>query len=119
MLIKKDATKFPKISAETIHVPELGGEVEVRPLRASERWKFIDDCAADASNDVRVAKLMARSIFDCDGEQLASEDQWIGFGIAHHASYESLAATVIRLSGFNAGDAEKNLPTQSDASASA
>lgn len=111
-ILKKDVPASILPPTRTVSVPELGGEVVVRPLRLSQRLE-LSARDAQANGDARhqydhVSALLAYSVVDRNGEPIYSAEEWEVFGAQYLASVLKLWQEVYAVSGLNQDEAEKN-----------
>ncbi len=106
MAINRAQLILPSLPKEAVEVPELGGEVIVAGLPLSKRLEL---SAGQRRGDwLNVSRLLEACVLDPDGVPLMSVAEWEAFGAAHFDAALRLVQVAQRLSGLDAGDAEKN-----------
>lgn len=88
-ILKSDLPAQLLPEPRAVDVPELGGEVLIRPLTLSERLGLSQARAgtplpdSDAARFAHIAPLLALAVVDGNGEPLMSVAQWEAFGGPH------------------------------------
>lgn len=114
MPIKRADIVLPTLpEKQVVSVPEMGGDVIVRPLLLSDRL------ALAAERDKGVAKsfthfaaLLSVAVVDEDGEPLLTRDEWEAWGARNYAAALRVWDVAWDLSGLDATAAEKNSNAQ-------
>lgn len=119
MPILKADIPAPLLPQEKIAaVPELGGDVIVRPLMLSDRLALAQEFRANGrpKDFAHIASLLAYSIVDANHEQLFTADQWEAWGSVHTTAALELWDVAWGLSGLATDAAEKNSEAQNSSS---
>lgn len=100
--------------SQVVPVPELGGDVVVRPLLLSDRLALaaqrVDGHAKDFAH---FAGLLAMSVVDANNEPLFTRDEWEVWGARHYAATLKIWDVAYELSGLGQESAEKNSEARS------
>lgn len=102
-VLKKSDIKSPALPKETVQVDALGGEVVVKGLLMTERIALFQD-----PSGATVARLLASTVFDGDGQQLFTEQEWDVWGATNFVASLDLFKVAKRLSGLDAEVEAKN-----------
>lgn len=100
--------------SKTVAVPELGGDVVVRPLLLSHRLALAQS-ARNGANFSHITRLLSYAVVDGEGESLFDVDEWEKWGSLHMESTLMLWDVAYELSGLG-GDVEKKSTAQSSSS---
>jgi hypothetical protein len=101
------------IRQETVHVPEWGGDVQVRGMTGGERDALEDAVVTfrRGKKEVDLRKFRARMVAICvvgeDGQQLFSADDVDGLAEKSAVALVRVFDVANRLSGLNAEDVEE------------
>lgn len=103
----------PPLAREVVPVPELGDDAQVlvAELSLAARLEFEDALRSHgkrASTHALVPRLLALSVLGDGDAPLFNAEQWEAWGARHRDRSVQLFNVAMRLSGMNAGDAEKN-----------
>lgn len=117
-LLKKDVPAPMLPDQRVVSVPELGGEVIVRPLLLSDRLALAREARVnDKPKDFgHIASLLTHAVVDAEGEQLFTTAQWEAWGSLHMLAALSLWDAAWSMSGLDTDAAEKNSQAQSSSS---
>lgn len=113
-VISREAVAAPaELAREVVPVEALGGDVIVTELSLDQRLDFEDavrrvHAKPGATQHALVPHLLARAVVLDDGAPLYTLQQWQTWGARHKAASLQLFLTAMRLSGLDAGEAEKN-----------
>lgn len=112
MLIDREKVSVPDVPKETMDVPELGGEIEVRGLMLNESLRCY---SLSSQNDGRLdmAALLASTVYAADGKPLWTKEQWDSWGGVNASAAMRIASVSMRVSGLLKDDAEKKPETPS------
>lgn len=117
MTIKKSDVKLPTLpEPRAVSVPELGGDVMVRPITLSERLSLGDQIRDHPNVNVIYPALLERAVVDADGLPLFTFAQWEAFGAQHTERALELFNAAFDLAGMNKDAAEKKSKAQSSSS---
>ena len=108
MVINRDSLKPPTLPKETVHCPELGGDVVIRGPMASARISLQRMANADMGVEKLAPVLLASSVVDADDKPLFTEEQWDAWGGGHYTAYLNLFNVAMRLWGFASEENRKN-----------
>jgi hypothetical protein len=105
-MLKKDVLVPTLPEQRIVSVPELGGEVIVRPLLLADRLALANEPrdAALRAKSIQfghIAALLTYAVVDGDGEQLLSTSEWEAFGALHIKAAMALWDAAFELSGLN------------------
>ena len=118
-LLKKDVPEPMLPEPRAVPVPELGGEVIVRPLLLSQALGFRERFRNGSGRDyAQVPALLAQTVIDGAGEVLFSEQQWEVWGAVNPVAALKLFNEAWPLSGLATAeeDDEKKVSEQSSSS---
>lgn len=110
LLSKDDILKADDIKAETVGVPEWGGEVLVRPLSGRERDQYEADSYVQRNGQMEVdprnarARLVVMCVVDGDGKPLFTRDDVAALGEKSAAALDRIFTAAARLSGLSEAD---------------
>jgi hypothetical protein len=108
-LLTRDAIlKAEDLKAETVPVPEWGGEVLVRGLRGSDKDSFEQGLFVNekfSAANVR-AKLVARCMVDAEGSRLFSDEEALALGEKSAVALDRVYEVAQRLSGIGKKEIE-------------
>jgi hypothetical protein len=122
-LIERSAAPVaPTLPQETVSVAELGGDVIVRGLLLSERWRLMDVtekaqavCPGESEEQAQtragreiVFSTLAVCVVLADGLPLWKPADWDAFGSKHPKVVLDLYKLSNRLAGLDGKDNEKN-----------
>lgn len=108
MVISRDSLKPPTLPKETVHCPELGGDVVIRGPLASARIALQRMASADASVEKLAPVLLATSVVDANEQPIFTQEQWDAWGGGNYTAYLNLFNTAMRLWGFDREENRKN-----------
>lgn len=112
-LTKQQIIEAKDLPLETVHVPEWGGEVDVRGLSGADRDSFEDETVKFNGGERVVnvinlrARLCARCMVDEKGERMFSEDEVAELGRKSGAALARVFAAAQRLSGLSPEDVKE------------
>lgn len=113
-VLKKGAPTLPQ--EKTLSVPELGGDVILRPLTLSQRFTLREWAAKNAEDENatyrHLVQLLSICVVDADHQPLFTADEWERWGGVHFEAVMLLWDEVYNLSGLNPEAAEKNSKAQ-------
>lgn len=120
-LIKKSDVQAPAIPAESVvEVPELGGEVIVRPLLMRDRLALANEPRDALDPRVHgfgsISALLTYSVVDADHMPIFTTAEWEAFGAQHMEAAMKLWAVAWEVSGLKAVVEEKKDSAPSSAS---
>ena len=116
-ILKSEVTPVPALPApEVVPVPELGGEVVVRPMLLSDRLRLMRLRDGRPKDYAHIAELLACAVVDANGEELFSAEDWEAWGRIHTGAAVRLWDVAYKLSGLSSEDAEKNSPAVQNSS---
>lgn len=110
LLSRDDILKAEDIAAETVSVPEWGGEVLVRGLTGRERDTFEADLLVRRGGQMEVdprnarARLVALCVVGDDGKRLFTRDDIGALGEKSAAALNRVYEMAARLSGLGESD---------------
>lgn len=126
MPILKADVQAPVLPQERLHlVPELGGEVIVRPLLLSDRLALAQRSMVDGQvkEFKHIAALLASAIVDANHEPLFTVEQWETWGSANMRAALDLWDAAWEMSGLDPAVSKKKSdagnPQSDDAGAEA
>lgn len=98
------------LKSEVVHVPEWGGDVEIREMTAGERAAFADLFAGDSVPTDSQARMVQMCAIDDEGERLFEESDIEALSAKSGSALQTLSQKVMELSGMDVSleDAEKN-----------
>lgn len=99
MVLKKEDIARPVRRAETVDVPELGGEVIVRQITLSlyrEALRF----SMTHDDEVPIARILADCVVDADQKPVFDEAEWEVWSTAHFPVVIRLYDKIEQLSGL-------------------
>jgi hypothetical protein len=109
MALNRAQISIPVLPKEAVDVPELGGEIIVSGLPLSKRLELY---AGQSRGDwLNVSRLLEACVLDPEGVPLMSVAEWEAFGAQHFEAALRLVQVSQRLSGLDAEEAGKNLPS--------
>jgi hypothetical protein len=114
MILKRDQIlNMEDLPAETVHVPEWGGDVLVRGLSGSERDEYEQEIVRMNGRDVSMnlrnarAKLVAKVTVDEGGNRIFSDDDVRALGKKSAAALERIFNIGRKLSGMSDTDIQE------------
>lgn len=112
MAILKSDVQMPVLPKERLHdVPELGGEVIVRPLMLSDRLALAQHPAFQTNGRPtefkHIAALLEFAVVDANHEPLFSAEQWDAWGSQHIQAALALWDVAWQLSGLDTERSKK------------
>ncbi len=108
-VLARENLNIPVLPAETVEVPEWGGEVVVRALSLSER----DGLGGIDPNTFR-RHILARCVTGASGTSLMKESEWDATGSLHPDLVNRLTEKILRLSGMLVEAPNADRATESD-----
>ena len=111
MLTRDEILRADDLSLTSVEVPEWGGAVYVRALRAGEREQLERQIRHDDTLQGFRELVVATAVSDGAGEPLFSQDDLPALAAKNGAVVDRLAQEILRLSGMGADaveEAEKN-----------
>lgn len=100
-----------------VQVPELGGEVILRPLMLSDRLALAAHARVQTPKEfAHIAALLAYCVMDGNLEPLFTVDQWEAWGSKHMTAALTLWDEAYALSGLKPEEAKKNSKAQNSSS---
>lgn len=97
-VLRRAEIAAPALHQEEIEVSALGGSVIVRAMPLNLLFEVIDSARAEPQN--AVAKLLALSVRDADGEQLWTTEQWATWGASEFEATLALYQAAQRVCGI-------------------
>lgn len=113
LLSRADILKPRPLPAETVHVPDWGGDVVVRTLSGAERDAFEAANLQGRGRNQRVnlhnlrARLVALCVVDADGKRVFSDEDAEALGRQSARALDQVFAVASRLNGISEGDLEE------------
>lgn len=114
-ILKKDIPAPVLPEQRVVPVPELGGDVIVRPLMLSARLALANDSRNKPADFVHIARLLSYAVVDGEGNALFTTSEWETWGATHIDAVMALWDVAFELSGLG-GEPEKNLQAQTSSS---
>ncbi len=99
MVLKKADIARPVRRAETVAVPEFGGEVIVRQMTLPLYREVLRHSLAH-EGEVPVARVLADCVVDADQAPVFDEAEWDVWSTAHFPAVAALYERIERLSGL-------------------
>lgn len=115
-ILKKDLPQLAAAEARTVSIPELGGDVIVRPLMLSDYLAMTTLNGHERKDFGHIAALLAPAVVDAEGEQLYTIDQWEIWGGQNPAAAMRLWEEAWAVTSLNLEDAEKKSAAQNSSS---
>lgn len=116
MPILKTDIQVPVLPDEkVVSVPELGGEVIVRPLTLSDRLAFAQESSranGQTKDFAHIATLLTHTVVDANHEHIFTTAQWEAWGALHIDAALKLWDQAWDISGLDQGSAEKKSKAQ-------
>lgn len=103
-VLKKADIARPTRRAETVAVPELGGEVIVRQMTLP-LYREVLRYSLSHEDEVPVARVLADCVVDADQAPIFDEAEWEVWSTAHFTVVVRLYEVIERLSGLRDGEA--------------
>jgi hypothetical protein len=95
MPLKREDIPRPALKKESVDVPELGGEVQVRAMLLKDRLRLSTEVGYG-----RIAEILACTVVDGEGALVFDVDEWEIFGGENQAVAFKLFDIAARLSGM-------------------
>ena len=111
MLVSKNGITIPAVKSETVNVPDLGGEVEVRGILLKDRLLIAGQ--TEPGGNI-VALTLAATVHGAEGP-LMSADEWERWGAVHLVAATTLWAAARRVCGMDREEVEKKSEAPSEA----
>jgi hypothetical protein len=115
-ILKSNVPALPQ--DELVEVPELGGEIVVRPLMLSDRLALFEEFRSNPERApfTHIVSLLALSVVDGNGERLYTTEGWERFGGKHMDAALKLFDIAWRVSGLASEEAAKKSEAQTSGS---